>query len=312
MPDPYKQIGEIIASARKEQKKQLEDISENTKIMVRYLKAIEAGDPSELPSPTYFRLFARSYAQNIGLDPAVIDEIADRDPSGLNKHAVPTDAIAEPEVEIEEEVEDKTEDKKKPGSNKTLLTVAIVILVIIAALLIYKFFIADQTVDTGTGEVAKPAEANVGEIPGMDRAGIEANPYTPGEPLKLHMLANQDVWALVVRDGDTVLNRELKGGEQRSWEADYRYFVTLGISTAVTLTLNGERLAPLTERPRTVLNVEINQTNFESFLLKNNPQSAVLPPVQTRRPQPQEQPAETSPPVTDTTGSPDGETGNGN
>ncbi|MEZ5358675.1 MAG: helix-turn-helix domain-containing protein [Candidatus Zixiibacteriota bacterium] len=313
MPDPFKQIGEIIASARKEQKKDLKDISESTKLMVRYLEAIEAGDPSQLPSATYFRLFARSYAQNLGIDPAVIDEIADRDPSGLNKTPSPAEAAEKKEKkEKKKEAEEESEETTAKGSSKGLLIIAVIILGIIAVVLIYQFFLVDKTATSGPEEAAKPLGAEVGEVPDMDNAGIEATPYTPSEPLKLNMLANQDVWALVVRDGDTVLNRELKGGERRSWEAKYRYYITLGISTAVDLSLNGEKIAPLTERPRTVQNVEINQTNYEKFLLKNNPQSAVLPPVQPRRPAASEQPASTTSPASDTTSRPAGETGNGN
>lgn len=318
MPDLFKQIGEIIAAARKEQNKDLKDISDSTKLMVKYLEAIEAGDPTDLPSPTYFLLFARSYAQNIGIDPAVIDEIANRDPNGLTKPPEPEEFVEE-RPEQAEDLDEESGDKKS-GSSKTLLTLAVIIMAVIAAVLIYQFVLKDKTAATGVEQEEQPVGAEVGEVPGMDKAGVETKAYSPNESLKLHMLANQDVWALVVRDGDTVLNRELKGGEQRSYEAEYRYFITLGISTAVDMTLNGEKLAPLTERPRTVKSVEINQTNFEQFLLKNNPQSAVLPPIQPRRQsapaqtttQPVEQPATTSPPVNDTASRPAGDTGDGN
>ncbi len=307
MPDTYKQIGKVLLATRKEQKKELAEVAEASKIMVKYLEAIENGDPSQLPSATYFLLFARSYASIVGLDPAIIDEMADHDPTGLPSNG------KEIEPDTEEEVDEEEGPKEEKGSGNTLLTIAVVILLIVAALVVYKLYFVDPTSAINGDAANVPAGAEVGEIPGMNQAGVEPTAYLAAEPLKFHMLANQDVWAMVIRDGDTVLNRELKGGEQRSWEAKYRYFVTLGISTAVKLTLNGEALAPLTERPRTVLNVEINQTNFEKFLLKNNPNSAaVLPPVEPRRTSPQTQPAASPPATPSSADSSNGETGNGN
>ena len=70
MSDKYVEIGEILAAARREQGKTLKDASESTKIMENYLTAIETGDPGSLPSVAYFLLFARSYAQYLGIDPA--------------------------------------------------------------------------------------------------------------------------------------------------------------------------------------------------------------------------------------------------
>jgi hypothetical protein len=94
---------------------------------------------------------------------------------------------------------------------------------------------------------------------------IPDKPYHPPEKLILYMRAKQDVWALVVRDGDTVLNRRLGVGDQRQWEAEYRYNITLGISTAVDLYVNDQKLAPLTERAQTISDLEINQVNYKDF-----------------------------------------------
>ena len=282
MSDSFKQIGEILASARKEQKKELADVSESTKIMVKYLEAIEAGDPTNLPSPTYFLLFARSYAQNIGIDPGVIDEMADRDPS----HAQGT-GNGEKADDVDEA---DPVDPNARNFGKSILILIIIIVVVFAALLIYNFGFGDsddQAASDGADSMA--VHTSLSTPTDFEKSGIEVTPYTPPEPLKMHLVARQDVWTFVVRDGDTVLNRELKAGEQRSWEAKYRYYLTLGISTAVELTLNGEPVGQLTDRARTVSNIEINQINYKDFLQKNRgAETPVIasppPPPVTQRP----------------------------
>ena len=45
----------------------LEEISNRTKINIKYIKAIESGDFADIESP-YLRLFLRAYAEEIGSD----------------------------------------------------------------------------------------------------------------------------------------------------------------------------------------------------------------------------------------------------
>ena len=59
----YKELKEL----RKSKGISLDQIHERTKINLRYLKAIEAGNFDILPTP-YLRLFLRAYAKEIGGD----------------------------------------------------------------------------------------------------------------------------------------------------------------------------------------------------------------------------------------------------
>ncbi len=267
MADRYQKIGEILASARREKGKSLKDAEENTKIMAHNLEAVEAGQPDKLPSREYFMLFARSYAQYLGLDPAEFDEIEDDDvvekTAGAPGSKAPEGNGESTTAEISPEVQEK-----KFG--KTVLYLVIGIVVLFVAFLVFTQLFMKPTSRSSEGE---PLEASGSPPaseggPSADEAGftIPDEPYQPPEKLRMHMVAKQDVWALVVRDGDTVLNRKLLGGEQRRWEADYRYKLTLGISTAVDLYLNDQKLAPLTDQARIISGLEINQVNYRQFL----------------------------------------------
>ena len=63
-----KELGEWLKKTREEQNIKLSDIEQETKIRMRYLEAIEAGDMDILPEPVYTMGFLRSYAHAIGVD----------------------------------------------------------------------------------------------------------------------------------------------------------------------------------------------------------------------------------------------------
>ncbi|MEE9441867.1 MAG: RodZ domain-containing protein [candidate division Zixibacteria bacterium] len=274
MSESYKKIGEVLKAARKEQNKALEDIAEATKIMEKHLRAIEEGNFELLPSPAYFTLFARSYAQNLGLDPDVIDEIQDVDLTRSNTMGQKNNTIRQNGTLLQDTT---TNDMKKFG--RTLIWLVVIIISVFAVFLIYNFVYvksSEPEQEVNHSELPAVADPEVESEKSPIAQNINATPYAQPPPLNLRMRAIQDVWTLVIMDGDTVLNRELKAGEVRNWEAKYRYRMTLGISTAVELSINGKRLAPLSPEPRTIPNLEINQTNFEEFYPDESETESIL------------------------------------
>src|SRR5258708_20714729 len=61
-------IGEKLRLARETRGIALRDISEQTRISMRYLEAIEADDYRRLPGGIFNRSFVRAYAKHIGYD----------------------------------------------------------------------------------------------------------------------------------------------------------------------------------------------------------------------------------------------------
>jgi cytoskeleton protein RodZ len=66
--------GQRLRAAREEKGLTLEAIASETRIPLRHLESLEAGDWDRLPAPTYTIGFAKSYASAIGLDRADIGE----------------------------------------------------------------------------------------------------------------------------------------------------------------------------------------------------------------------------------------------
>lgn len=61
-------IGEQLRLAREERGIPLREISDETRISIRYLEAIESGDFKRLPGGIFNRSFVRAYARCIGYD----------------------------------------------------------------------------------------------------------------------------------------------------------------------------------------------------------------------------------------------------
>lgn len=61
--------GSLLASARKQQNRTVEEIADELNLSVTQIKTIELDQSEGLPEPTYVRGYIRSYAKLLGLDP---------------------------------------------------------------------------------------------------------------------------------------------------------------------------------------------------------------------------------------------------
>ena len=65
--ETFQAFGEELKQARIAKGRSLDDIASTTKIHVRHLEAIEAGDVSRLPQGPYVKAFVREYARAVGM-----------------------------------------------------------------------------------------------------------------------------------------------------------------------------------------------------------------------------------------------------
>jgi len=66
--------GSLLASARKQQKKSVEEIADELNLSISQIKTIELDQSEGLPEPTYVRGYIRSYARVLGLN---VDDVLD-------------------------------------------------------------------------------------------------------------------------------------------------------------------------------------------------------------------------------------------
>ena len=66
--EPSVGCGSLLSSARKKQKKSVEEIADELNLSITQIKTIELDQSEGLPEPTYVRGYIRSYAKLLGLD----------------------------------------------------------------------------------------------------------------------------------------------------------------------------------------------------------------------------------------------------
>ena len=87
----YVKIGKLLQMERTRQDVKLDDLAAELKISLANLEAIENGDSTSLPSALYFKLFAKSYAEALGIDYEATVEAIEQDmtsseqPAAANK-----------------------------------------------------------------------------------------------------------------------------------------------------------------------------------------------------------------------------------
>lgn len=86
-------VGERLKAARTAAKMSLEDVATATRIPRRHLEALEEGDQSRLPAPTYTVGFAKNYAAAVGLDRREIGEAMRAELGGSRPHSYQAEAF---------------------------------------------------------------------------------------------------------------------------------------------------------------------------------------------------------------------------
>lgn len=89
--DDLQALGVLLRQTREAHALSLEEVEEQTRIRVKFLRALEGGDISVLPSAAHAKGFLRNYAQFLRLDAnAIVNQFAELTGSGVAPVTVPT------------------------------------------------------------------------------------------------------------------------------------------------------------------------------------------------------------------------------
>jgi cytoskeleton protein RodZ len=233
-------FGEELRREREIRGISLKEIADATKISRRFLEAVERNDHKTLPAPVFTRGFVREYARYLGLN---TEEMVNR----YNFAAENDDRVEKPphiEKYPRSPVRDITpKPPAKRGIPSTLFRVngnVLVLALLVGALIAVAWWAVQQR-----DERTRAAD----RLPATERA---ARPVAPaGEPapgpepaatdgLRLNVEVLRNSWVTLDADGETVVNSELKSGDQRTFEASEAFlFRTVGNAAGLKLTLNG-------------------------------------------------------------------------
>lgn len=276
-------FGELLKLERERQGKSLDYISQTLRIPDANLRAIEAGNVDALPTPIYFGLFAKTYAELLGIDysatiEAIREDMADREsevevkkpkkdkPSNGREPTKATGPAKEKDKGQEAHREDPEREAErqpvKKRSKRLLIGLAIAALVI----LVGGYLVVTQLFsDTGIGRTLSGSRSGESaEEAAYSNYNWSVPRYQPSDSLRLTLRSRGDSWATILADGDTALFRNLLPGETYSVSAQYRMLMSVAVPSLVDIELNGRPVDPSSPETGRISRVEINQANLDS------------------------------------------------
>ena len=218
----------------------LDEISEETKISKRALKALEEDDFDSIAAPTFVKGFLMAYSKYVGLDG--------------------NDMILRYEDFMEKTTKEKAskekKEERKPGLPKSRTITVAVILGFIAVLALYLLLrVVFQTPEQGEKELKIVApDKSVADIFPEEKdvtkkevAFVQTRPSERKvqEDHTLSFKALQDTWIWIWIDDKIVKEVLLRSGDRIEWKGEKGFFVIVGNAGGVTATLNGKSLGAL-------------------------------------------------------------------
>jgi cytoskeleton protein RodZ len=221
-------IGEVLKRTRSRHKIDIRTVEQQTKIRIKYLRALENEEWDVLPGPAYAKGFLRTYAQFLGLDgDALVDEYRRTVDEGLD--ADRAFGFSEPVLERRR----RPGEEPRPGWPVRASVLAVVGAAVVVALIVL-----------GSDE-GKDAQRRKGQPQSAQRGneGGSGQP-APAQPVTVSLITRDSMEVcLVTGDGRALLDGQtLISGTQegpfRPPADNYRLDLTTG--GALTLTLDGK------------------------------------------------------------------------
>ena len=240
---PLMGAGDKLRAAREVMKVDLDHITAQTRIPLRHLKSIEAGDFDSLPSRTYAIGFARSYAREVGLNDAEIADEVRSELADMQSH----NAVLAAGME--------------PGDSAKLPSAGLAWFGAFAALLLAVGVVTFVSTYFGAG--SGPASLIAGSDEGddalsslADGSGAGEQPAATANPAgQVVFTALEDgIWVRFYEDGgERLLEKQMANGEVFELPNDASEpRINTGRPDAFAITINGQSVPKLSDEPVTL------------------------------------------------------------
>ncbi|MBD2095203.1 helix-turn-helix domain-containing protein [Trichocoleus sp. FACHB-591] len=249
------EMGSYLRQLRQDQGMSLEEVAAKTKIQMRLLNAIEAGDLEQLPEPVYIQGFIKQFADALGINGAAFAS------------SFPTTPILRP---IQQPWRNLPAAQLRPVHLYVVYVCLIVFAVNSLSYLMNRSgtstisnIEAYQPPGTQTGQAANPVVANQAfgpfspvKAPAQGKikpatsglAGLLTMPQNAndsGKPVRVSVTFKAQSWIRVVTDGKTEFEGVLPEGTQRTWMADEQLTLRAGNAGGVLVGLNDQQAKQL-------------------------------------------------------------------
>lgn len=230
-------FGEELRRERVIREISLEEISAATKISMRLLAALEASDVARLPAPTFTRGFIRAYARHLGIDPEEMVNAYLMDlKSGVSLEG-PTGKSPRPRSRF------LRGRRATAGTIVGSVTSILLLLGFIASPERRPLPIRPRSVVALEAVAFKNVALSSEPAPAIREEPSAPEPL-PAEASRVSLLleCDEDSWAKLTADGETVFSGVIHRGESRRFEARDGFRLSLGNAGGVRVSVDGRSL----------------------------------------------------------------------
>ncbi|MFQ6618428.1 MAG: helix-turn-helix domain-containing protein [Fidelibacterota bacterium] len=253
----------------------LEQISDRTKINIKFLTALEEGNFDILPEP-YIRLFFKAYAKEIGVDPR---EVVEKFDEFLREKEVSETAEGGEKIPSRTGKPEKISVKNSTGyslqarGGQIIWIVAFIIIGSIVFLKLCTLERGKRPSEIKLLKDEKPAVKQQEELSAEKLIVDEEKAATLLEeeqmlipanvPLNLSLKAKELTWVRVIIDDKETSEYMFRPGQSKQWTAGSKFQLRIGKSMGVELFLNGNPLPELGPRNTMVWKLVITRKGIE-------------------------------------------------
>ncbi|MFZ1080451.1 MAG: RodZ domain-containing protein [Candidatus Kryptoniota bacterium] len=240
---------EHLKAQREEKKIRLSDVAIQTRISIKFLEEIEAGNFEILPT-TYIRAFIRDYAKAVGLDP---DET-------IKRFDLHMDSL-KPASEQTQTSEDAVHKSKTPFSGQVSLTrpqklaaVAGGFAILIA--LSYLAFSPSKKQPADINNYENIEDVNQRKFDSAYAASV-VPPVVKSDSTRLVLSATDTVWVNLIIDDGKTYDLIMRPGNRFTFWGRRKFSMTIGNAGGLLVALNGHEYPPLGKPGAVIRNVTI-------------------------------------------------------
>lgn len=248
-------LGQELRRERELRGISLKEISDSTKISLRYLRALEDDQLDVLPGQFFTKSIIRGYAQYCGLEEETV----------LNKYYEETqfkDQI------LEEERKKRKTQKAFPLDMKRIFPYVLILILLSVVILamVYLLPMQEKTNQFAITPIPVLLFTENRIPPPLDT--LLAHSF-PGEKLYLDIFFVQKTWLQVYVDGKLSINGLKHPGEMAKLRAFEEILLHLGNAGGITYSLNNELGRPFGRSKAVVKNIKITPSNLQEFLAQD-------------------------------------------
>lgn len=246
-------LGQELRRERELRGISLNEISDSTKISIRYLRALENDKLEILPGKFFTKGIIRAYAKYLGLE----------EESVLNKYY--EDNLLQEQL-LEKERKRKERDSTE-APRKIIRMFPFGVALIIVALVVLSVLILTPKKSAPLEETFIPNSSLQAELPNSPSL-FQVDAFQ-GKKIQLDVSFKERTWIQVYADGELKLDGVKNPGEKIKIRASKELLIHLGNAGGVIYRLNNRQGRPFGSSGAVVKNIKITTENLQEFFAQN-------------------------------------------